>query len=58
MIIPTLPETGSTNQGVLYELATGTGGFPIYNTNDLLGGLVKIADEQNEYYLLGYSPSG
>jgi len=57
MIIPTMPETGSTNQGVLYALATGTGGFPIYNTNDLLGGLAKIADEQNEYYLLGYSPS-
>ena len=57
MIIPTLPETGSTNQGVLYALAAGTGGFPIYNTNDLLGGLGKIADEQNEYYLLGYSPS-
>ncbi len=56
MIIPTLPETGSTNQGVLYALAAGTGGFPIYNTNDLLGGLSKIADEQNEYYLLGYSP--
>ena len=56
MIIPTLPETGSTNQGVLYALAAGTGGFPIYNTNDLLGGLGKIADEQNEYYLLGYSP--
>jgi hypothetical protein len=56
MIIPTLPETGSTNQGVLYALAAGTGGFPIYNTNDLLGGLAKIADEQNEYYLLGYSP--
>ncbi len=57
MIIPTMPETGSTNQGVLYALAAGTGGFPIYNTNDLLGGLAKIADEQNEYYLLGYSPS-
>lgn len=56
MIIPTIPETGSTNQGVLYALAAGTGGFPIYNTNDLLGGLAKIADEQNEYYLLGYSP--
>ena len=57
MIIPTIPETGSTNQGVLYALAAGTGGFPIYNTNDLLGGLAKIADEQNEYYLLGYAPS-
>ncbi len=27
------------------------------NTNDLLGGLEKIGKEQNEYYLLGYSPS-
>ncbi len=57
MIVPTPPESGSANQGVLYALAAGTGGFPIYNTNDLLGGLAKIADEQNEYYLLGYSPS-
>jgi VWFA-related protein len=56
MIIPTLPETGATNQSVLYELAAGTGGFTIYNTNDLLGGLARIADEQNEYYLLGYAP--
>ncbi len=56
MIVPTLPETGAANQGVLYELAEGTGGFPIYNTNDLLGGLAKIAHEQDEYYLLGYSP--
>jgi hypothetical protein len=38
-------------------LAEGTGGFPILNTNDLLGGLQKIASEQDEYYLLGYVPS-
>jgi VWFA-related protein len=56
MLIPTLPDTGAENQSVLYELADGTGGFPIYNTNDLLGGLVKIAHEQDEYYLLGYVP--
>ncbi len=55
MLLPTLPDTGATNQTVLDELANGTGGFPIYNTNDLLGGLSKIAEEQNEYYLLGYS---
>jgi hypothetical protein len=55
MIIPTLPDNGSANQSVLYRLAAGTGGFPIYNTNDLLGGLSKIAHEQDEYYLLGYS---
>jgi hypothetical protein len=28
----------------------------IYNTNDLLGGLEKIGKEQNQYYLLGYTP--
>jgi VWFA-related protein len=56
MIVPQLPDTGVGNQGVLYALAEGTGGFPILNSNDLLGGLVKIANEQNEYYLLGYAP--
>lgn len=40
----------------MYELASGTGGFPILNTNDLLAGLQKIGREQNEYYLLGFSP--
>jgi VWFA-related protein len=46
----------TNNQQVLYELAIGTGGFVIVNTNDLLGGLQKIAREQNEYYILGYTP--
>jgi VWFA-related protein len=57
MILPTLPDTGVGNQSVMYALADGTGGFPILNTNDLLGGLAKIAQEQDEYYFLGYSPS-
>ncbi len=57
MIIPEFPKSASTNQEVLYALATGTGGFVIVNTNDLLGGLEKIGREQNEYYMLGYSPA-
>ncbi len=57
MILPTLPDTGTENQSVMYALADGTGGFPIMNTNDLLGGLAKIAQEQDEYYFLGYAPS-
>ena len=57
MILPTLPDTGTASQSVMYALADGTGGFPIMNTNDLLGGLAKIAQEQDEYYFLGYSPS-
>jgi VWFA-related protein len=56
-IIPVFPESATTNQQVLYMLAEGTGGFVIVNTNDLLGGLEKIGREQNEYYILGYSPS-
>ncbi|MGA9730838.1 MAG: hypothetical protein WA774_14295, partial [Candidatus Acidiferrales bacterium] len=55
-IVPQFPASSTTNQQVMYALATGTGGFPILNTNDLLPGLEKIAREQSEYYLLGYTP--
>jgi VWFA-related protein len=54
-ILPHIPDI-TTQQDVLYILAQGTGGFVIVNTNDLLGGLDRIANEQNEYYVLGYSP--
>jgi VWFA-related protein len=43
-------------QQILYMLADGTGGFVILNTNDLSGGLEKIAKEQNSFYILGYTP--
>jgi VWFA-related protein len=56
-IVPPFPTSATTNQQPLYELAEGTGGFPIFNTNDLFSGLQKIAREQNEYYLLGYAPA-
>jgi VWFA-related protein len=56
MLIPKLPESTTTNQNVMFALASGTGGFVIHETNDLLGGLDRIAKEQNEYYLLGYTP--
>jgi VWFA-related protein len=56
MMIPKIPESASTNQQVMYMLADGTGGFVIVNTNDLLGGMQKIAKEMNEFYLLGYTP--
>jgi len=54
-IVPQIPDVTS-QQDVLYALAQGTGGFVIVNTNDLLGGLDRIANELNEYYVLGYSP--
>jgi VWFA-related protein len=55
-IIPQFPESATTNQQVLYALASGTGGFPIFNTNDFLAGLERISHELNEYYILGYVP--
>lgn len=55
-IIPKFPESSTTNQQLMFMLADGTGGFVIHDTNDLLSGLQKIAQEQNEYYILGYSP--
>ena len=55
-IIPQLPATTASSQQVMYMLASGTGGFVIDNTNDLLSGLEKITKEQNQYYLLGYTP--
>ncbi len=54
-LIPTIPDVVE-NQQVLYQLAEGTGGFVIVNSNDLLGGMQKIAKEQTEYYVLGYAP--
>ncbi len=56
-IVPSFPPTASDNQQVLYQLADGTGGFVIFNTNDLVGGLQRIAQDQNQYYLLGYKPA-
>lgn len=55
-LIPQIPESTSTNQQFMYQLAEGTGGFVIINTNDLLGGMDRIAKDQSEYYLLGYRP--
>jgi VWFA-related protein len=54
-LIPQIPNV-SNNQQFLYQLAEGTGGFVIVNTNDLLGGMERIAKDQSEYYLLGYRP--
>src|SRR5262249_12459325 len=56
-VVPQFPSSTTTNQQVLAALAEGTGGFTIFNTNDLFGGLQRIASEQNEFYLLGYVPT-
>jgi VWFA-related protein len=53
--MPALP-SNLTSLDVLFALAAGTGGFIVRNTNDLAGSLTKISEEQDEYYLLGYTP--
>ncbi len=55
-IVPQFPPSVATNQQILAALAEGTGGFSIFNTNDLLGGLERIGREQNEFYIVGYVP--
>jgi VWFA-related protein len=55
-IIPQIMENVATNQQVLYALAEGTGGFVIVNTNDFASGLEKIAQDMDDYYILGYVP--
>jgi len=57
VIVPSFPPSATDNQQVLYSLANGTGGFVILNTNDLLGGMQRIANELSEYYVLGYVPA-
>ncbi len=49
-------DSGGASQQILFGLAGGTGGFVIRNANDLLGELQKVAAEQNEYYVLSYTP--
>jgi VWFA-related protein len=40
----------------LGQLADGTGGFLIHDTNDLAGGLRRINDDMRGYYLVTYAP--
>jgi VWFA-related protein len=54
-IVPDIPNM-SDDQQILRQLAEGTGGFVIVNSNDLVGGLDKIAKDQSQYYVLSYEP--
>jgi VWFA-related protein len=47
----------ATNQQVLESMALSTGGFVIANSGDLLAGIGKVAEEQHEYYVVGYRPA-
>jgi VWFA-related protein len=48
---------GSANQDVMRALATGTGGQMLGTSNNLPDELGRIAQEQDEYYLIGYTPA-
>jgi VWFA-related protein len=50
------PEQEAAQSGILWELASGTGGKFINNTNDLEGALVKLTEAPEVSYLLGFSP--
>ncbi len=56
LTIPEFPHSATDNQQIMYLLADGTGGFVITNTNDMIGGMQKIGKEQNQYYIVGYTP--
>lgn len=49
--------TTAPNQDVLRALAAGTGGLMLGTSNNLPEELGRIAQEQDEYYLLGYTPT-
>lgn len=41
---------------VLAEMAEGTGGLLVQNTNDLKGGIARLASAPEEFYILGFAP--
>ena len=49
-------ESGAAGQQMMFNLANGTGGFVIRNSNDLLAELQRIAAEQEAYYAFTYTP--
>ena len=54
--LPGAGQFAPPNQEIAHLLVSGTGGFEVRNTNDLLAGIEKIGKEQDEYYLIGYAP--
>src|SRR6185503_13756922 len=45
------------SQKFFSRVVSETGGFSIYNNNDIPGALQRTVDDQKGYYLLGYRPS-
>jgi VWFA-related protein len=51
------PPPDTQDQNIIRSLADGTGGLALFTTNDLANSLGEVAQEQDEYYLLGYTPA-
>jgi len=53
------PMTGGLNddQSIPRTLSEGTGGVSIVTLNDLANALGRVAAEQDQYYLIGYTPT-
>ena len=49
-------EDAIASAGVMAEMAAGTGGTFIQNTNDLAGGLTRLATPPEYIYMLGFTP--
>jgi len=44
------------NQQFLFTMASGTGGFLVANSGELAEGMQRIGEEQDQFYLIGYTP--
>src|SRR5579864_4773057 len=55
-VVQSTSSNAASNQHVLEALAASTGGFVVVNSGDLLARLDKVVREQDEYYVLGYTP--
>jgi VWFA-related protein len=51
-----MPEVSIDNRSISISLSEGTGGVAFQSTNDLAASLGKVAQEQDQYYLLSYTP--
>jgi VWFA-related protein len=45
------------SQKFFSRVVSETGGFSVYNNNDIPGALTRVVDDQKGYYLIGYRPS-
>jgi len=55
--MPALGMDAMDTQNIFAILSEGTGGIAFLSTNDLAASLGKVAQEQDQYYLLSYTPT-